>query len=239
MPWRTAEDGTKKFFICKACIQELPTWNEIYNDFWLGKMYTFDPTNPEHIVPDMYWKIPHRQMVIGWMANQFNKDIFEEEGIRDQVFKFIIDNSRTVCDDTIYPIDVRFDIVGLNKEVSVDLAYLNGDISNLEQPAVYTCELPSTGKRFELATDWPTINIKSFNDTTIELRILIQDDDSIHVLHYTSPLYEMIIEKILNIKGVIKYFTGEKVGWKDEAGVLLESQPAIRGCSGSGMDPAL
>jgi len=66
---------------------ELPTWNEVYNEFYQEGPITSSPSSEKDPI-DVYYKIPRSHVLMGMICNQFNKMI-EEDGYREQVLDIL------------------------------------------------------------------------------------------------------------------------------------------------------
>lgn len=104
MPWIKNEDGTTIYKVSLYTKEELPTWNEVYNE-WYQNVYD------ENIL-DTYWKIPKQAYLNAIICNQFNKMVFED-GYQDGLINFINTHKLFLQMFDVYPvvskvIDVRF-----------------------------------------------------------------------------------------------------------------------------------
>lgn len=80
MPWIKDSNDEDKYIASKFAKEELPTWNEVYNE-WYKKykddLYTYRTERDTEI--DTYWKIPKKKYLLAAVCNQFNKMIFEDK----------------------------------------------------------------------------------------------------------------------------------------------------------------
>lgn len=80
MPWIKDNNNEDKYVASKFAKEELPTWNEVYNE-WYKKyrddLYTFKAERDAEI--DTYWKIPKKLFLLAAVCNQFNKMISEDD----------------------------------------------------------------------------------------------------------------------------------------------------------------
>ena len=103
MPWIKDINNESKYIPSIFVKEELPTWNEMYEDFWLGKVYDYDKTKCTEYTK--YWNIPIKLFILGIACNQLNKMILESEDIK----RFIVDKynenmyfSKLRYDDEVY-----------------------------------------------------------------------------------------------------------------------------------------
>lgn len=189
--------------LSKYCKEELPTWDEIYNEFWINKIFVYDPNDPEHQVEDPYWKRPRRKILLMLICNQLNK-MMEED-----------DNPRlNIAERTFFM-----------------LHHGDGPITiPLNTPSIYTCKLPSTGRHSIFITNnHPRIDI---DDLTEKLQLV---EINMNLFDACLSIYDMISLIIIDI---IHYFENG-VGWKDDDGALIPTEPMSHRCQGVGVDPAL
>ena len=93
MPWNKDINGDPKYDLSVYAKEELPTWSEVYNEFYKQKMFSYSITDPSQQTIDPYWKIPHMKYIIMTVCNQFNKMIFED-GYKDEIIKKYISNEK-------------------------------------------------------------------------------------------------------------------------------------------------
>ncbi|MCM1220104.1 MAG: hypothetical protein NC548_37000, partial [Lachnospiraceae bacterium] len=63
MPWVLDENGNKKYTPSIYAKEELPTWNEFYNEFYKSGNYTYDGGKDVFEI-DPYWKIPRKKYLL-------------------------------------------------------------------------------------------------------------------------------------------------------------------------------
>jgi len=258
MPYVNNKDtGEDEYVTSIYAKEELPTWNELYNEFWLGEVFSYDPDNPDHNVVgvppnsdpvtivqhiDMFWKLPHRKLLLGWVCNQLNKMIFEDnqrDDIIDHFSSYEITDIRFVLLETIFSghvIDMmtRYDGIFIDTSPYMASENLQAGIA----PAIITCELPSTNQRSLFASNYPSVNIKDLVHRLELVMITKERDDYLSYLTHRQSLYQKTIGHML--RDVARYFEGDTVGWKDDDGIVLPSVPQPkRGCDNVGVDPAL
>jgi hypothetical protein len=268
MPYIDGPNDEKKYVPSKYAKEELPTWNEIYNEFYKKEAWSYDPANVSHQTEDLYWKVPHLKILLGWICNQFNKMIFED-GAKQTILDFI--NKEYPDEFSTTASDIRFMLLnGSMSDPNIDRLELILNESNIGKdvpPPIYTCEIPFTGKRSLFASNHPSININELDQT---VRIIMIIKDSYNPNHFITSLrplgednfecqgvvltgtkldYESfnlnseiflgIISELL--KDIIAYFEGDFVGWKDANGNPINGDTEVKpGCGyQSGVDAAI
>lgn len=78
MPWITLQDGEVKYIVSKYAKEELPTWNEVYNEFYLSGHAFYNSEHPHQQELDPYWKLPRLKVLIATVCNQLNKMLYED-----------------------------------------------------------------------------------------------------------------------------------------------------------------
>ena len=202
--------------------EELPTWNEIYDDFyshWLddSSLYNIHGKNP-------YWKVLNRDFIIATMCNQFNK-MLHEDGFMEKISENV--HLRNIDDQELEIENLRFQLQSKDDNV----------IDWTEEPIIYSF---AEDVDKVLTNENPRFNPTSFGDhyKMILLAVIKEENDMHKINSYTldTIFTERIIMFLLN--PIISYFEGESVGWKDKDGNFLPSNK-IRLCRNSGYDPAL
>lgn len=228
--------------------EDLPTWSEVYYDFFKKKAFTYDPTEDTDV--DLYWKLPSRKMLICKIANQFNKMLYED----DYNIKFMTFIDNNIVDN---PLSAMFVAEVPGSEItSIDayIAYMESSRSILnryvikEVPPIYTFPLPNGNVNpfVQHRRDVDRINIDDVPDDNgkCQLSIIILTDNKDNGIYY--PIRSIIpdmtrdLDKIINWMMIpyISYFENG-VGWKDDHGNLIGSDNKPTTCIGSGFDPAL
>lgn len=236
MPYIDDVNNEKKYIPSKYAKEELPTWNEIYNEFYKERVHFYNPADESHQVEDLYWKVPHRKILLGWICNQFNKMIFEDNA-KSSILEWINTNL-----SNHFPIGVR-DIHFVLFGNDITGVYEECPCSYINLPIIYTCEIPSTGKRSIFASDSPSKNIKEF-PSSIQLAINLEYNNSTIQRIISDNMEDNIFWNVIRIliKDIIVYFEGDFVGWKDDNGKpLVGTESEIKpGCGyQSGMDAAI
>lgn len=79
MPWIKDSNNEYKYIASKYTKEELPTWNEVYNEWYIkykDDLYTFKTERDTEM--DTYWNIPKKKYLLAVICNQFNKMISED-----------------------------------------------------------------------------------------------------------------------------------------------------------------
>lgn len=194
--------------------EELPTWAEVYEDFYLGKQYSYDPTNPsDNECYDLYWKIPRKKFLIATVCNQFNKMIFEDN-LKDQILE-----------------EINSHIAGKISNIQFRASMFEPLYMNIIIPPIYTIPHPSgTMNIFAISNDY-RIDINKIESMKITAIIDISMHGSTVTRFVNDNELNIIIEAM--IKPFKDYFTGE-IGWKDSEGNPIEGDPNCRNCTGAG-----
>lgn len=231
MPWIKDEHGNDKYLVSDYTISELPTWAEIYDEFYKNELYNIEKYVAFPDTQDLYWKIPHKKFLMIVVCNQLNKMLKEDE-YESKLIELIKDE----CGIDSY------------EHVSFSLLPTN-DYDIVTEPPIYTVVHP-TGKKDIFITNMRTrINSDELpNKLTLSINLaytnnvggkevlrLAMDEAMSHEWEYS--LYMMIMEYMM--KNIVNYFEGESIGWKDDNGHIIESESDPRGCVGAGYDPAL
>ena len=137
----------------------LPTWNEIYNEFYLNKIFTYESSKHKEL--DTYWQRPRRKILLAFICNQLNKMIFEDKVI------FTNDHNKKL----IQYIDVRFMLDSKSIDIDFDNKFnLNATLEN-DPPKIYRCKLPSTNEYSIHKSDYHFIDIDDLDDITLGLQL--------------------------------------------------------------------
>lgn len=252
MPWKTDKNGDKKYKVSIYAKEELPTWAEVYEEFYLKKQFLYDPNDPDHQHRDLYWPIQNKKYILATVCNQFNKMIFED-GLKTDLLKFINDNIGKNCVDTRFTCeilnrdctDVRFTCEPINSTYEWKCVVNNKFVGINIAPPIYTIPFPNGKSNPFITSNHPRIDITE-NERPLCLFPIIKFDvnasncnlyNPIPYDDYSSDDYNAIIEFM--ITQYKEYFEGEGIGWKDSDGKVIESDPMKRSCDGAGYDPAL
>lgn len=225
------EDKQRDELIYKPSVyakEELPTWSEVYEEFYLGKQYTYSINDPNDQTMDPYWKIPHKKFLIATVCNQFNKMIFED-GLKDEILSELskefcteITGLKFTCGKLFYP-DICIKCTKDNDEVFNNIT------------TIYTIPNPSGKPNPFITSNCHRENITEINDV-IELhpiiRIIDKEFGNIAKVPKVNDEHFNIIIDVM-IKRFKEYFEGD-IGWKDSDGNLIEGDPVSHGCTGAG-----
>lgn len=228
MPWTTDASGEKKYVVSIYDKDCLPTWEELYKQFYKKRMFNYEPHNRGHnFQNDPYWNRPARKMILAWACNQLNKMVFED-GV--DVIQFLRYKYGTSF-EKVHFILVNDSIIKEGEREMCD------EIINLIQlkcaPPIYSCNIPSTGKPSIFQSNHPHIDIDNL-DHPIQIVAVASNDVGLYI--HTSEELEEVIRFVL--KDVINYFENG-IGWKDAEGNILPSDQPSKKCEGAGFDPAL
>lgn len=168
---------------------ELPTWSEIYYNYWLN----YDNANEYHDDEDIYeldkyWRIPKKLYLLGMVCNQLNKMI-SEDGIEITSLA----NGEVPSKD----ISSFFVLQPLNYDT-----VFNGD-----KAPIYTFKLPNGKRNPFIVNDDKRIEVNDYVKTSMRLILQQKYDmplkgETISCSTYT--MFKPIVEDIL--KEVINYF---------------------------------
>lgn len=237
MPWKMNKFGESKYVVSVYTKEELPTWGEVYYDFFKNEINFYDPNNKEHQTPDLYWKIPKRKYILAIICNQFNKMLFED-GLRNEIIELLKD---------VDVVDFRFSIQSIKSYENINKAIEKFNIETDINPPIYTIPLPTGKKNPFIINDFPRINVNDLKGfLSLYLWIVIKPDNEESKLLELSTLSEnnnqLLYDKIMEymMKIFIEYFEGDAVGWKDINGNIIDSGIKDNdSCNGVGYDPAL
>lgn len=249
MPWTTDANGRKKYRLSIYAKEELPTWDEMYNQVYLSRIFNYSSDIPEDQELDHYWKLPRKKILIASACNQLNKMIFED-GLKDKLIEFINKNIWDCCTDirfTCEPIDPVLATEDPDRFSTVwNEACIRFLIGSDKPSPIYTYPLP-TGEENPFIINRGIPRIQTNEISVMELYPILmfkpKDGKTDYALYCPkhngvdqSEDYSMIMDFIL--KEMKEYFEGEGIGWKDKDGHLIESDPLKPKCP-SGYDPAL
>lgn len=215
--------------------EELPTWAEVYNEFYKNKLYIHESYQEYSSSIDVYWKILHKKFLMITICNQFNK-MLNEDGYKNELITMIQKSILSEATDIMFILN--------DKNDNYKCSFTNFI------PPIYSINMPS-GKHnpFIISKHRLRIYDKSLNDD-LWLCPIILVTDCVNNQHFYYLNKEGLIKTegdyndyMLIIDYMIRpfneYFEGESIGWKDANGMKIESEPLQRSCSGAGYDPAL
>lgn len=224
------ELGNRQYVPSAYVKEELPTWNEVYRDYYQDiflkgdHKFTMDDPGPD----DKYWKFPHKKFIIAVVCNQFNKMIMTDSWLKG----FVIGSINRLWFTSRFPsgslaYDIRFGIqIDGDKTKLPEFRAFDNDT----EPIIYTFDHPRgvanpfiSSKR----TSAERVNIASFESACIYPMIKISNDGKRGYEVYTplpwtpdeEEMYKSIIE--LMMAPFREYFEGEGVGWKDADGHVI------------------
>lgn len=263
MPWMTDPNGERQYRPSIYAKEELPTWAEVYEEFYRCHRFYYDPSLEDGQMLDQYWRIPRLKVLLATVCNQFNKMLFED-GMRNDALKFI---SRNILDGAT---DVRFtcelvepyDYYRIMNGSPVDTDRLHEGYLENWSTAITTANVGTNAPHPIYTIPLPTGEPNPFilNSSMIERRditklstvmcvhpmILFKGaplksaDSKIYTPRPFDPLQADDWQKVIDfmMKDIKEYFEGDGVGWKDENGKLIDSPQHPKKCL-SGTDPAL
>ena len=193
--------------------EELPTWAEVYEEFYLGKIFDYDPDNPDHQTKDPYWNIPHRKYLLATVCNQFNKMLFEDQE-KDKILSKLSDKFHTkmtglcfVCRENWLPVD---------------------DVLNFT-PSIYTFPMPNGKTNPFITSNNKRIDISKMTGYICIDPVYIYDIPSDHRDEFANinNFIDIMMDQYKS------YFNGD-IGWKDHNGKLIDENISCRDCTGAG-----
>ena len=253
MPWVIDRNsGEKRYQVSLYTKEELPTWTEVYRDWFNAKKYYYDPSNDDHQELDKYWNVPRLKYLHAVICNQFNKTLFEDNK-KEELLKYLnTEEVRSIMN--MEAIDVRFviediydmkdifmgvpDIEGYNKWISErNKKYFIGEEST--PPPIYTIPLPTGKDNPFITNDHPRININTIDDMVSIVPIILYrtidwevnghiayDCNITKVYHDHPEAHEcrrnMWIKVITFMMKQYVNYFKEPIGWKDSEGKLIE-----------------
>lgn len=171
------------------CKDELPTWHEMYYEFWSKKLFQFNPLIDNEM--DLYWNTEHNRMILGFACNQLNKMINDS---KEELLTFV----RQLFDN--YKIKNFYFIL------SNDI-----DINDDGIPCIYSLKIPSTKKFSIFSTEYKRKDLQEITQN-IELKIIIVESSyDFKIIDTSQAEFIEILSKVIN--PIIEYFT-EPIGWK-------------------------
>lgn len=227
MPWvrENDEDVYKASLYAK---EELPTWDELYSEFYKKKIFKYDP-NVEH-EKDPYWKINRDLVIMATCCNQLNKLMFED-GHRDEVIEMINQYKAAKSENGMHCTDVRF---------LFDSGFLpyNGSAKNFKIgtdacPPIFTFLNPSGEQSIFITNDHPRVIVSGWafpSSLYVAMYMyFVRDDDNddIYIDTFVDRAsgndedFNMVVDHLL--APVIKYYEDEDhPGFEDIEKVQLQ-----------------
>lgn len=217
--------------------EELPTWDEIYNEWYKGKEFIYDPEEERCQKEDLYWKIPHSMYLLLTVCNQLNKEIYEND-MRNKVLNFIKYSILSVnMRGKFEPKEIRFVIYDTSllkkplDESNTSFKYLEEKYGikskkKDQPPLIYSIENPNGTKNPFIINDCERLYINNKMDFHKKAAIDIYVDFINGAIIKYSPFAEISENrdnyyKIINfmMKKYESYFENG-VGWKDGDKIL-------------------
>lgn len=265
MPW--VDNGVEKKYVESRYLHdELPTWNEVYNEFWLNKAFSYNEERDSER-KDPYLNIPYRKYLLMMMCNQLNKNLYEDNCM-DKFIEFLNQNLNIDETNFTYHKNAKFMLLInyhagkmlIDKGKNIDgVPNQIKDVINTIHPSKIVIrggealldEYPIIYSTYKNSNN-PFRDMESVKSTK---RIYLEDltmSQDIHLVLYISikndnneDLGYMIYDKDFMEKAIgfmmkpyIEYFEGPGIGWKDENGNVIDSDKS-HNCIGSGFDAAL
>lgn len=246
MPWTTNEHGERVYKVSAFTKEDLPTWAELYDEWYGNRVTNFSRADPDQKV-NQYWGIPQNQFLLVTACNQLNKMIFED-GKREDLLKFISDTIMADAFDvrfTCEPLPVFDEMEGNDAFESSWATFTNNLNCVLNTlPPIYTIPHPKGLPNPFIDEKWSRINCTDRDVMVLRPVVMFKRTESAHYLYAPSGDEAVQADDFWNIigflmKDVIDYFEGEGVGWKDQNGHLIDSGAVENRCKGVGFDPAL
>lgn len=206
--------------------EELPTWSEVYEEFYLNNQFMYDSNNINDQIEDNYWKIPHKKYLIAIVCNQFNKMLYE-----DMLMPQITEKISKAINIPVKSLQFVFGQIDKPQHIhEISTEEFFKDIYE-----IYTIPLPTGKENPFILSQYNRIDVSKMDGNLFLFPILdmsIDDDKRI-----SSPyLYNVIFHKVIEvmIEMYKEYFEGENIGWKDSDGKLIEGDPSCHTCTGAG-----
>ena len=221
---------------------ELPTWGEIYDDYYtqmfLKRDNVYDPDDNKYYPNDPYWKVPRRKVLIALICNQFNKMVYEDN-YKDPLIKLINQTyTKNIFNSDAIVFDVRFSAtvipdMGKGDQVLGAEEWDNFERARFSNPEalsfiagtdfhIYNFTNPN-GYEDPFVTNHPRLNIDKINSMMcvfpmVKISANVEGKVNYSVMEIlpfnpmTRVAYEDIIEFMM--KPYKEYFGGEFVGSK-------------------------
>lgn len=213
MPWIKDMHNIDRYIPSLYTKNELPTWDEVYNEFYKKELFFYDPKNPKDKYDlDPYWKIPRKLYLFATICNQFNKMLFENN-YKDTVINFVnmeflkeLNNNdspfhgynfnlldiRCKCGPPTPPIISKDN---LHKDVMLLSTY--NDCFNIDMdkpPMIYTLPHPKNIPDIFITNNHKRQNISQFTDISCSINLLL------HVnMKYSSDNVNIDSDKYITI----------------------------------------
>lgn len=231
--WKTDKNGIETYHASIYAKEELPTWNEIYNEWYKKNRVSWDPfVKLKDGELDTYWKIPKVKYLLATVCNEFNKMIFEDtdwfglDKISDSLLSVIKKNDDIADSSHISRVaDVRF--VLRIEDSNQERLNINSDKPNrghfINPPKIYTFKNPN-GNPNPFITNYSRIDVTNEDILHMSVMITVEYDDGKQstVTSVYDPDITNLGAIIINemIKPFKDYFENG-VGWKDKDGNII------------------
>lgn len=229
MPWVHNKNGIPEYQASIYVKEILPTWSELYDEFYQKKHYTYQVDQDTELDP--YWKMPHVRYLLGIVCNQFNMMLYEYHmlpGLIQQIHTLGFDHITNLaavqficCPAKFIPVTDIFQKHHLGYEMTpppYQLQYPNGNENPFYLPHVAYIPFEEYYPNQDLIL-MPVLSSKRSDASNFT-----QPAQSYFTYPNLDPiLYQGIIDWMM--KDVIQYFEGEGVGWKDSAGHIIDRTP--------------
>lgn len=216
MPWIKDENSEDVYEPSVYTKEDLPTWGELYCEFLMNYGYTYIAAKDTEIDP--YWKLPRKLVVLAQSCNQLNKMLFE-------------DNLRNFFKVSRNANDVRF-LLCSSKEI------FTGDkslIGTEKISPIYTLPFPNGKENPFAIADVDRIDVSTLEGDIYLVYVIDYAGERTDYYYGPDNIFQDDLRMLC--KEVFKYFEGERPGWKDENGKVINTGETGR-CN-SGIDPAL
>ena len=234
MPWFKDANNEDKYKPSVYTNEDLPTWNEFFNDWWEAKIFSTDDSN---LGFDTYYtKILRSKVLMAYACNQLNKMLYED-GILKTKFHPNLYLYFTLSGSVLTGIDTGFgqiEEIGQKDFPIYTIPNPNGTpnpFSDLSK-GIRRKDI-TTGEFFEFCGMVATLRIPVTRETANIHHIPLYGN-------YKHKLKNVVLNSVRDmLTDVQKYFEGTP-GWKDKDGNLIESAVDDKKLScPSGFDPAL
>ncbi|MCM1439739.1 MAG: hypothetical protein NC131_11160 [Roseburia sp.] len=250
MPWIVLPNGEQVYKVSLYAKEELPTWNEVYSEFFLSGLCFYNPDEQNQEM-DPYWKIPRSKVRIATVCNQLNKMLYED-GYRARFLEhFSKDRGEWgPFEDIKFLIEPLPDYLDKMKDAQNDdeakkiyeehlkvwTAFLDSKFIGLNcPPPIYTIPNPNGTPNPFITNEHPRVDIttlegklivcpvlKAYNGTTDTVNSAIEVYCQMDDDPYQRRMYKDIVAFMM--RTFRDYFEGG-VGWKDTNGNHVPSQP--------------
>lgn len=209
MPWKIDENGEKKYIVSSYSKDDLPTWDEIYNKFYIDRVFNFDTNNGDHLVLDNYMKRPYRKLLLGWMCNYLNKLMYEDDV---DMSEFLLEND--FSKETKFFFTLIENDNNVNCLDKINSIFEHDLVSGF--PRIFTCKMPTTNQ-YSIFHSGKAINDIDNLKGNLEMVVIIYTPCDINMMssninsEYTDIRFLELVSFLL--KDVIIYFDND-IGWK-------------------------